>query len=495
MTRCWKVFRLFVCLSLGLCCVYSSLLADETDEVIEDAPQRPNVLLIVSDDLTTCLGCYGNATCQTPHLDRLAKRGVLFERAYCQYPVCGPSRASFMSGLYPRTTRMLGNSKRLGSYRITNRELADHPSIGGFLRRQGYYSARVSKIFHMGIPGGVEAGEPGGDDPDSWDFAVNLMAPEHYSQGAFEILSPKKKHLGSNFSRLIVPDQYQATQADHMAATQAIGIMENRSRVTPEQPFFLAVGFIRPHVPLIAPKRLFDVYPDEHSVLPEVVDNDLDDVPVPARQMDNDFRYGMNKEQQKKAIAGYYASVSFMDEQVGRLLDALDRLQIRDNTIVIFTSDHGYNLGEHNCWQKLSLFDESTRVPLIISEPLQKQSHGKVVNEIVELIDLYPTIADSIGLMPATPSILQGESLKRLLEDPGLSSPDTDAYTVSYRGTCASLRTERWRYSIWGNEGEELYDHHNDPEENRNLAQDFTYLDVLIDFRTRLHNKQRLLTP
>ncbi len=495
MTSCHKLCRLFVCLSLSLCCLHSSLSADEGVATDEEQVQRPNVLLIVSDDLTACLGCYGNATCQTPHLDRLAKRGVVFKRAYCQYPVCGPSRASFMSGLYPQSTRMLKNSKQLGSYRKTNPALVEHPSIGGFLREQGYYSARVSKIYHMGIPGGVEAGEPGGDDPQSWDFAVNLMAPERYSLGEFELLSPKRIHLGSNFSRLIVPDQYQATQADHMAATQAIAIMENRSHVTPEQPFFLAVGFIRPHVPLIAPKRLFDVYPDEHSVLPDVVDNDLADVPVPARQMDNDFRYGMNKEQQKKSIAGYYASVSFMDEQVGRLLDALDRLQLRDNTIVIFTSDHGYNLGEHNCWQKLSLFEESTRVPLIISDPTQKQSHGQATEEVVELIDLYPTIADSIDLMPSTPSILQGESLKGLLENPQATSTEAEAYTVSYGGRCASLRTDRWRYNNWGDAGEELYDHENDPQEITNLAQDFEYVDVLTDLRTRLYNKQRLLTP
>jgi iduronate 2-sulfatase len=183
------------------------------------AEQRPNVLFIVSDDLTACLGSYGNKTCRTPHLDRLAAEGVRFNRAYCQYPVCGPSRASFMSGLYPNRTGMLGNKYTLGSYRALNPELADHPSIGGFLRRNGYVSLRVSKIFHMGVPGGIESGAPGGDDPDSWDRSFNIMAPETASPGVLELLSPKRKHYGSNFARIIVPDGQELTQADYLAAS------------------------------------------------------------------------------------------------------------------------------------------------------------------------------------------------------------------------------------------------------------------------------------
>jgi arylsulfatase A-like enzyme len=377
---------------------------------------------------------------------------------------------------------MLGNSKALGSFHVSNPSLAEHPSIGGFLRRNGYVTARVSKIYHMGVPGGIEAGEPGGDDPDSWDVAFNVMAPETASPGTLELLSPKRKHFGSNFARVIVPDGLDLTQADHMAATQAIAILENRAKgspasrfIRPEQPFFLAVGFVRPHVPLIAPKRIFDRYPDDQSVLPHVPEGDLDDVPAAAAGMENFRRYGMSTLQQKQALAAYYSSVTYMDEQVGRLLDALDRLDLRRNTVVIFTSDHGYNLGEHNCWQKLSLFEDSTRVPLIVSAPGFESSAGKQSHAITELIDLYPTITDLCGLGGSTPDKLHGTSLVPLLKTPENTQVKQLAYTVTYQKG-ESIRTDRWRYNRWGgpnakDAGEELYDHQNDPLEFVNLAQ------------------------
>jgi arylsulfatase A-like enzyme len=387
---------------------------------------------------------------------------------------------------------MLHNSKKLGSYRTTNPDLADHPSLGGFLRRNGYYSARVSKIFHMGIPGGIEVGEPGGDDPDSWDRAFNIMAPETHSPGVLELLTPKRKHYGSNFARVIVPDGRDGTQTDVMAAPQAIAIRQNRAGAAPEPPIFLAVGFVRPHVPLVAPRRLFDLYPEAKTPLPEVPADDLRDVPAPARAMENSRRYGMNELQRRRAISGYYASVSFMDEQVGRLLDALERLDLRDETIIVFVSDHGYNLGEHHCWQKLSLFEESTRVPLIISAPGMKQSAGQSVKGVVELIDLYPTLADLAGLGEQAPKILQGESLRPLLENPGSAADDSQdaAYTVTHRHG-ESLRTPRWRYNRWGQQGEELYDHQHDPREIHNLAADPEYAEVLSQLREQLVQARR----
>jgi iduronate 2-sulfatase len=437
--------------------------------------QKPNILFMVSDDLTACLGCYGNKVCKTPHLDRLALEGVLFQRAYCQYPVCGPSRASFMSGLYPNTTKMLDNGKGLGAFKVSNPKLTNHPSIGEFLRQNGYFSARVSKIYHMGIPGGIELGEAGGDDPASWDWTYNVMAPETRSPGKSELLTPKRTHAGSNFGQVIVPDELEATQTDVLAAQQAIAILENRKNapgVSAQQPFFLAVGFVRPHVPLVAPQRLVDQYPPDGIVLPVVPDGDLDDVPKSAAAMENMGRYGMNTGQQRKAIAGYYASVSFMDEQVGKLLAAMDRLELRKNTIVIFISDHGYNLGEHSCWQKLSLFKESTRVPLLISAPGFEKSAGKSSGGIVELIDIYPTIVDLIGLKEKAPAILQGTSLRPLLEKPELKDwLKTSAYTVTHQKG-ESIRTVRWCYNVWGKEGEELYDLERDPQEFTNLAKD-----------------------
>jgi len=450
------------------------ILASSTGLAQETKP--PNILFIISDDLQACMGCYGNTQCKTPNIDRLAANGVIFENAYCQYPVCGASRASLMSGLYPHRTRMLGNSKVLGSFHRSNPELANHPSMGGFLRRNGYVSMRISKIYHMGIPGGIEAGEPGGDDPDSWDEAFDMMAPETASIGELKLLSPIRKHYGSNFAKIEVPDEFEATQTDAMATTQAIAILENRARgrkdsrfLRPQQPFFLAVGMVRPHVPLIAPKRIFKKYPVDQIELPFVPEGDLDDVPKAARGMDNQGRYGMSIQQQKEALAAYYASVTYMDEQVGRLLDALDRLKLRDDTIVVFTADHGYNLGEHHCWQKLSLFEDSTRVPLVVSAPMFQKSHGQRSQRMVELIDLYPTFADLAGLSSKAPSILQGKSLRPLLDDPKAKRDKPFAHTVTYQKG-ESIRTERWRYNIWNNSGEELYDHQSDPDEFTNLA-------------------------
>jgi len=469
---------------------------------VSAAQEQPNILFVVSDDLNTRIGPYVGASVElhTPNLDRLAAEGVRFTRAYAQYPVCGPSRASFMSGLYPETAGVTTNAFRSANHRIATPSLADHPTLAGFLRGRGYYTARVSKIFHMGVPGGIERGEMGSDDPDSWDHAVNLMAPETLSPGHLETLS-RGAHYGSNFARMILPDGAEATQADVLAADQAIAILETRAGVTPpnatnrtklkeSSPFFLAVGFVRPHVPLIAPERHFAHYPHEDIDLPHVPDGDLDDVPDEARRSSNAHaaRFGMDTAEQRKSIAAYYASVSFMDEQLGRLLDALDRLELRNNTIVVFTSDHGFNLGEHTCWQKSSLWEESVRVPLIISVP-GTRNPGAQTDAIVELIDLYPTVAEMGGLAAQAPSILQGESLVPLLESPVATTPDAAAYTIT-SGKGASLRTSRWRYNRWGDnptgDNEELYDHDGDPMEFRNLARDPAHLTVLERIRAQL---------
>ena len=456
---------------------------------------KPNILFIVSDDLTACLGSYGNEICQTPNLDRLASEGVQFDRAYCQYPVCGASRASFMSGLYPKRNGMMGNSYTLGSYRAMYPKLADHPSIGGLLRRNGYVSLRVSKIYHMGVPGGIEAGEPGGDDPDSWDRAIDVMAPETASPGVLELLSPRRTHYGSNFARIIVPDDEIETQADALTATQAIAILDSRARggefskfIRPEEPFFLAVGFVRPHVPLVAPKSMFDLYDEDSIPLPYVPEGDLDDLPEPAAAMANEGRYWLTEKQQKQSIAAYYASVTYMDQQVGRLLDALDRLGQRENTIVIFTSDHGYNLGEHTMWQKLSLFEESARVPLLISAPGFEKAAGKKAQGLVELVDLYPTLLDLTGLKDKAPANLDGISLRPLLDNPDSKGEKKMAYTVT-RSSGESIRTDRYRYNRWGEEGEELYDHQTDPKEFTNLVGMEQHSDTLKRMRALLETK------
>lgn len=458
---------------------------------------RPNILLIVSDDLNTRIGPYMDVDKHTPNLDRLAQEGVRFTKTYCQYPLCGPSRASFMSGLHPETNGVSGNSHVLGSYRKVNPDLADHPSMAGFFRENGYFSARVSKIYHMGVPGGIERGEAGGDDPDSWDYAYNVMANETLSPGEFELLSPKHTHYGGTFLNIKVPDDLQETQADYMAVSQAIAILENRAadiapnatnkiRLKPEEPFFLGVGLVRPHLPFVAPENCFEPYPYEEMNVPEYVIGD--NVPKPALRRRNKGVWDMNETQKKKSISGYMASVRFMDQQVGRLLDALDRLELRENTIVVFISDHGFNLGEHDSWSKVSLWEGSVRVPMIISDPANKSQNGTTCNEISELIDLYPTLVDMSGMSEKKPEILQGNSLMYAIKGENKPNSKSEAYTIT-TSKGASLRTERWRYSRWGEKAdqanEELYDHQNDPEEHINLVGNSDYDNVLSDMRSR----------
>lgn len=456
----------------------------------------PNILLIVSDDLNTRIGPYMNIDKHTPHLDRLATEGVRFTRAYCQYPLCGPSRASFMSGLYPESNGVLHNDDEPGSYKKETPALASHPSMAGFFRENGYFTARVSKIYHMGVPGGIERGEPGGDEPDSWDYTYNVMAPETLSPGKLELLSPKNTHYGGNFSRMIIPDGLEETQADYMAASQAIAILENRAGKIPEHgtnkqrikkdaPFFLAVGFIRPHVPLIAPKNCFAPYPENEVVLPPLKIGE--NVPEQALRRQNEKVFGMNELQKRQTISAYMASVRFMDQQVGRLLDALDRLNLRDETIVIFLSDHGYNLGEHDCWSKISLWEGSVRVPLIISVPGYENNYGTSCKTITELLDLYPTLTELCGFSGKEPDILQGKSLTGYLSGEQYEDPEAYAYTVSYQGRDATIRTNQWRYTRWGENieqgNEELYDHKNDPEELVNLVDNPDFQNVLKEMR------------
>ncbi|SHE82403.1 Arylsulfatase A [Mariniphaga anaerophila] len=465
--------------------------------------QKPNVLFIISDDLNTRIGPYMDIEKHTPNLDRLAEEGVKFSRTYCQYPLCGPSRTSLMSGLYPESNGVLANSYVYGNYRAMNSNLKEHPSMTGFLREQGYFTARVSKIYHMGVPGGIERGEAGPDDPDSWDYAYNVMGPEKNSPGNMELLSPKNPHYGSNFARMIIPNNLDYTQTDYLAANQAIAILEGRAgklisdaqdkhRLKENAPFFLAVGLVRPHVPLIAPQRCFEHYPTENMELPEVVIGE--NVPEDALQRRNNERWGMSELQQKKAIGAYMASVRFMDEQVGRLLDALDRMDLRKNTIVVFVSDHGYNLGEHDCWSKVSLWEGSVRTPMIISHPGFPEKHGTTCSSITELIDLYPTFAEFCGFSEEQPEILQGTSLAPFLEGTGEVTEKECAYTVSYGGKAATIRTNKWRYTRWGEKAggtnEELYNHENDPEELTNLVGNTASRKTLNEMRQMFDNKR-----
>lgn len=441
--------------------------------------RKPNVLFLMSDDLNTALSGFGHPQCKTPQLDKLADRGVRFENMHCQYPVCGASRASLMSGLYPYTNGTLGNAGTLRG------NMPDVLTMSQLFRNNGYRVGRVSKIYHMGIPFEIIAGTAERDDPHSWDEVVNITAPEQNAPGKSTDWSPKDK--GSQTFEGVVADGGDLAHADGMAASHAIEFLKRNK----DRPFFLACGFVRPHVPLVAPAKYFDLYDRNAMVAPVVPEDDLDDVPGIIRGYKrNSTTYGVTPELHKGLLEAYYASVSYMDAQVGRVLDALEVLGLAENTIVVFSSDHGYLLGEHHKFQKQHLFEQSTRVPFIVSVPWMKDQRGKATRHITELIDLYPTLAELGGLN--APEVLQGKSLVPLLKNPASEQWKKNvAFTISRSGG-ESIRTHDWRYTHWGfgKSGSELYDLRNDPGEFNNLARKPKYSAQLKKLRKQLEAKR-----
>lgn len=421
-----------------------------------------NVLFIASDDLNNDLGCYGNSYVKSPNIDRLAGRGIRFDRAYNQFPLCSPSRTSLLTGLRPDVTRIYDLKEH---FRERNPDVVTLPQL---FKNSGYFSARVGKIFHYGVP--YQIGTDGLDDPASWHQVVNPKGRDKDEEDEVINLTPERK-LGSALA-LHIAGGTDEEQTDGLIATEAIKLLEKKKN----DPFFLAVGFFRPHTPYIAPKKYFDLYPPATVPLAREIENDLDDIPD-AAIFTKPPHWGVGEADRRKVHGAYYASISFMDAQVGRLLDALDRLGLADNTIVVFWSDHGYNVGQHGQWMKQSLFENSARVPFIISVPggLKNDASGRTV----ELLDLYPTLAELCRLK--APANLQGRSLVPLLRNPR-SAWDKPAYTQVRRGQIfgRSVRTERWRYNEWdeGKSGKELYDHEKDPDEFYNLAGKKEHADV-----------------
>lgn len=421
--------------------------------------KKYNVLFIAVDDLNTDIGCYGNPKVKTPNIDRLARRGVRFSRAYCQFPLCSPSRSSLLTGLNPDEIRIYDLKT---FFRDIKPDVITLPQL---FKNNGYYSARVGKIFHYGVPGDI--GTNGLDDSLSWIERVNPKGRDKAEENKITNLVPGRG-LGSTLA-FLAADGTDEEQTDGKVATEAIHLMQHNKA----KPFFLAVGFYRPHSPYVAPKKYFDLYSVHNMVLPREPANDLEDIPE-AAYFTKPPNWGLSEAKRKEAVQAYFASVSFMDAQVGRVLDALDKLKLSDKTIIVLWSDHGYNLGQHGQWMKQSLFENAVRVPLLISVPGWLK--GKVSGRTVELVDLYPTLADLCNL-PVTQK-LSGKSLKPLLLNPD-ATWNKAAYSQLVRGKIIgrSVRTERWRYTEWdgGKAGMELYDEQNDPGEITNLADKSKY--------------------
>lgn len=413
-------------------------------------PAIRNVLFIVSDDLkASVLGCYGDPVCKTPNIDRLASEGIVFERAYCQGVWCAPSRVSFMFSRYQGEGTV---------------------NLGQHFRENGWYSARVGKIYHMRVPGDIIAGTNGVDVASSWTERFNSQGNEAHTPGNYACLnlnifttelegrqSTKMPH------RMFVTVRYEgdgSDQPDHKSATKAVELLRKRK----DEKFFLAVGLVRPHYPMVAPQQFFDPYPWEEIALPKAAENDLADIPPPglAGTRNDKNPIGKYPGNQKRMWTGYYASVAFMDEQVGRILNELERLKLRDNTAIVFCSDHGYHLGEHGFWQKSNLHEEVTRVPLIISVPGFKPGRSK---SLTELVDIFPTVTQLAGL--SVPDGIQGTSLVPVLQD---QSATVRARALSLDKGHYSLRADDWAYMKYKDGSTELYDMKADPNQFTNLA-------------------------
>ncbi len=445
------------------------------------ASTKPNVLFIAIDDLANSLGCYGNPVVKSPNIDRLAKMGVRFDRAYCQLPLCNPSRASVLSGMRPDAITVYDLDRH---FREQAPSVVTLPQL---FKQNGWFSARVGKLYHYDVPRGI--GTDGLDDKPSWDVVVNPKGRDVADEAL--ITNPTPEKAVSAALSWLRAEGTDEEQTDGMIATEAIKLLEQHR----DKPFFLGVGFFRPHTPFVAPKKYFDLYPMSQIQLPKAPANDRDDIPKAAFAHNCPIpNYGLPEDTCREALQAYYACVSFVDAQVGRVLDALDRLKLTDNTIIVLWSDHGYHLGEHNgIWQKRCLFEESARAPMIIYAPRAK-GNGKPSKQIVEFIDMYPTVADLCGL--AAPKTAAGRSLRPLLDNPNRNWKGT-AFTQILRPgdgqpiVGRSVRTDRWRYSDWGGgkAGEELYDHKNDPHEFTNLAADPKYQPVIKQLRSQLSEK------
>ncbi len=473
------------------------------------AEERRNVLFIISDDLNNYLGCYGDSRAKTPNIDRLAARGVRFERSYCAFPLCGPSRNSMLTGLYPNSSGILANGQ------VFRQTIPSQLSLPQAFRLEGYFAGRIGKLYHYNVPNSV--GTDGHDDPASWEMEINPAGVDRLEEEG-QIFSLTPGQFGGTLSWL-ASARDDAHHTDGKVAEEAEWVLE-RCAKRGDRPFFLAVGFYRPHTPYVAPKEpYFGWYPREQMPLHPPVTANPPEVPAAALASYKKDQDQLTDALRREAVQAYYASISFMDAQVGRVIAALDRLGLAEKTVIVFTSDHGYHMGEHGLWQKQSLFEGSARVPMLIVAPGVAKAGG-VAAAPVSQVDLFPTLAELCGVK--APQNLQGQSLVPMLKDPATMGRGW-ALTQVVRGGVAnvgnatgaktaakgkgkaqgkrffgySLRTPRWRYTEWdeGREGRELYDHESDPEEHRNLAGDAAHAGTVAELSAQLRDAVRASFP
>ena len=437
-------------------------------------PQKPlNVLFVAIDDLTCAVGCYGHPEVFTPNLDQFARDSIRFERAYCQFPLCNPSRSSLLSGMRPDKTKIFGNGVRI------RERFPDIVTLPQLFKNHGYFSGRIGKIFHYDVPGQI--GTSGRDDPPSWDQVVNPRGRDKDDQKDVINFTSWNKNIGASLTWMEAKGTDEE-QTDGKVAAATIKMIEEHKG----GPFFIACGFYRPHVPDIATKPYFDMYPLDKITLPDEPPEHIAGIPPIALTV-QPLNYGLDSVKLRTFKRAYTAATSFVDAQFGKVMDALKRLGLEDNTIIVVWSDHGWNLGEHGQWQKMLLFEESAHVVLMIRVP-QGKNYGKSCPRTVELVDLYPTLADLCGLTP--PDWLEGRSLRPLLRNPKASWKWPAFTQVTRKGGIMgrSIRTEKWRYTEWaaGDKGRELYDQDADPHEYHNLANDPHFAKIAAQLSAQL---------
>ena len=427
--------------------------------------KRPNVLFIAVDDLRPELGCYGAKTILTPNIDRIAKQGMTFLRAYCQQAVCSPSRTSVMTGARPDTTKVWDLVTHFRD------AMPDTVTVAQHFKQNGYFVQGMGKIFH-----------PGYDDPRSWSTAWQTSnAPTYAAMKTAEVLdedAKKKSKNGPAFESGNVPDDFYKDGKVAALAVETLGTLAKK-----REPFFLAVGFAKPHLPFVSPKKYWDMYdPAEIKLAPNPYRPK--DAPDYALTTSGELRnyHGMPSEGPvpdglaRQLKHGYYAAASYTDAQIGKVLDELDRLGLRKNTVIVLWGDHGWKLGEHGEWCKHSNVENDTNAPLLFSAPGMKAA-GQSSKALVEFVDIYPTLAEVAGL--PLPRHLEGTSFKPLLDDPKRpwKSAAFSQYPRGKKLMGYSMRTDRYRFTVWVDgqdhgqvEAVELYDHQSDPQENQNIA-------------------------
>ncbi|MCW0217305.1 MAG: sulfatase [Prosthecobacter sp.] len=432
------------------------------------AAGKPNVLFIIADDLKDYVGWMGgHPQALTPNMDRLAKKGMRFTNAHCNYALCNPSRTSLLTGMLPSSSGVFGNEQ---DWRRSV-QVVGKPTLPEHFQSMGFATEAGGKIFHAnhGGPDGRLAGWHGGRRGFEQDSAWGTRFPEAGVQ-----IPDLPIHTGQNFNglniwhwdwgQINVPDELTD---DGAVTIWAADVLRHKSK----QPFFMAVGLYRPHSPWYVPQKYFDMFPLESIQLPEVKEDDLDDVPTFAKGHDKPDSYHdviVKSNKWAEAVQAYLASIAFCDAMLGRVLESLESGPNAKNTIVVFTSDHGWYLGEKKMWHKGKLWEETTRIPLSIYAPGITQEDS-VTDQPVSLVDLYPTLCDLVKI--SKPEHLDGHSLLPMLRDPSVKSK-TPAITTMGGGDKASYaaRSDRWLYIRYADGSEELYDHENDPHEWTNLA-------------------------